>query len=377
MISKELPNIMTCDPKCIKCFDNTGQCLECNDTYSLKENKCILICSDDKCLDCSLKEGKEICNKCEKDYKPNIEKCDLKCSDENCSKCSKINNIESCTQCKQDFIIKNGKCVQSCKDKYCETCSEDGKNCTECQLDKKLINGKCASQSRICSQFFQYCNYCFESDICAECQQGYELDSFGKNCKKNSNYISIIFTVLGISIILIGIISYCVYQKRKRDLRGEIRRMRIENQRNNNISIYRRDGNHDLNVSGSSRSVLSKEELIDEFENLKRKKEKGNQMCQFCKKKPAKFKCDCGCMVCKEHSSLKKQEGDGEIYKVCYVCDKIVKKVIPIKYPCHICFGKKINVCHFKCGCALEVCKDCYIKCKMQNNKCPGCRGNI
>ena len=82
-------------------------------------------------------------------------------------------------------------------------------------------------------------------------------------------------------------------------------------------------------------------------------------------------------MVCKDHSSLKKQEGDGEIYKVCFVCDKIVKKVNPIKYPCHICFGKKISVCHFKCGCALEVCKDCYIKCKMQSNKCPGCRAII
>ena len=53
--------------------------------------------------------------------------------------------------------------------------------------------------------------------------------------------------------------------------------MRLENQRNNNISVYRRDGNHDLNISASSRSVMSKEELIDEFENQKRKREKGKK----------------------------------------------------------------------------------------------------
>ena len=150
--------------------------------------------------------------------------------------------------------------------------------------------------------------------------------------------------------------------------------MRIQD--NNSVYIHRNRAQ--LDASGSShRDTLTKEELADEFEIQKKKSEKGNQTCQFCKKKPGKFKCDCGCVVCKEHSNLKNAEGDGENYKVCYACEKVVKKVNAIKYPCHICFSNKLAVAHFKCGCALEVCKSCYIKCKMGSNKCPGCRAII
>ena len=143
-------------------------------------------------------------------------------------------------------------------------------------------------------------------------------------------------------------------------------------QSSNSIDVYSRNG-----LGNSGRVEFNKEEVADEYEKQKKKKEKGNQMCQFCKKKLGRFKCDCGCIVCKEHSSLKNMEGEGENYKICFACKKIVKKVTPIKYSCHICMQKKISVAHFKCGCALEVCKDCYIKCKMGSNKCPGCRATI
>ena len=96
-------------------------------------------------------------------------------------------------------------------------------------------------------------------------------------------------------------------------------------------------------------------------------------MCQYCKKKIGKFKGDCGCILCKEHSTFNNVEGKN----VCHSCKKKIKKVTQIKYPCHICLQKKLSVAHFKCGCALEVCKDCYIKCKSSSNKCPGCRAII
>ena len=376
-ISKyDINNLMECDKNCIKCFDNSGKCIECDKLYTLQENKCIKQCTDEKCLDCSLNNDEEICNKCAKGYQPNEEKCTLICSDSNCSKCGLIKNKEYCSECKGGYRLKNEKCVVKCYDDYCEDCSDDGKICEKCQTDKKLIDGKCALQSNLCTQYFQFCNYCFRTEKCVECLNGYKLDEVEKNCIKDKSYISIIFYILGIGIIIVGLLSYCVYKKRKSDLRYEIRRMRHEQEQSNNVRVYRR--NHDqLNASGSSRSALSKEDLSDEFELQKRKMEKGNQMCQFCKKKPGKFKCDCGCIVCKEHSNLKKQEGDGEIYKVCFACSKIVKKVTAVKYPCHICFMNKLAVAHFKCGCALEVCKTCYIKCKMNNNKCPGCRAII
>ena len=143
---------------------------------------------------------------------------------------------------------------------------------------------------------------------------------------------------------------------------------------NNNIQIIRRSLDDSNYVSSRS---IQKEDLEDEFDIQRRKMEKGRQMCQFCKKKVGTFVCDCGCIVCKEHSKLKIMEGEGEKLKVCFVCNKIVKKVDNIKYNCNICFQNSQYVCHFKCGCALEVCKNCYIKCKTGSNKCPGCRAII
>ena len=338
-INNVVPNLLVCDENCEKCYDSYRKCLECKKLYILKDNKCIKHCTDEKCLDCSLKDETEYCNKCTSGYSPKKEKCVIKCFDE-----------------------------------YCKTCTDNGQDCIECEEGKKLFEGKCAQQT--CSLYFQYCNYCFGEQKCVECQNGYELDNTGK-CIKNSNYISIIFIILGIGIIIIGIISFCIYKKRKNEIGNEIRRMRNHQENQNNVHIYVDRTRNNLNISGSSRSSLSKEDLADEFEKQKRKMEKGNQKCKYCKKKPGKFKCDCGCIVCKDHSSLKKVEGDGENYKVCFACGKIVKRVTAIKYQCNICFTQKLAVVHFKCGCALEVCKPCYIKCKKTNNKCPGCRAII
>ncbi len=130
-------------------------------------------------------------------------------------------------------------------------------------------------------------------------------------------------------------------------------------------------------LEDSSRRSINKDEILDEFEKMKSKIEKGNQTCQFCKKKPGKYQCDCGCIVCKEHSLLKNVEQEGKNMKVCFNCGKPVQKVNPIKYDCNICFQKRINVVHFKCNCAILVCKDCYLKCRLESDKCPGCRSMI
>ena len=373
--NENLPNILECDTNCIKCYDNIGKCIECDKLYLLNNNKCMKHCSDDNCIDCYLEDDTEYCSECDNGYILNNKKCNLICSDEKCSKCYLSDNTQFCSQCKYGYKLLDGECIVKCEDENCELCSSDGKNCTKCEEEKKLFDGKCADQNSICSQHFQFCNYCFGTEKCVECQKGYNFDSTGKICQKNTSYLSFLFTILGIAIFFIGIISFCIYRKRKNDLRNEIRRMRMSNQNQNNVYIYERRNTN--RSAGSQRSIITKDILADEFEIQKRKIEKGRQVCQFCKKSPGKFTCDCGCIVCKEHSNLEKIEGEGENYKVCFVCKKIVKKVNPIKYQCHICMQNKNNVTHFKCGCALEVCKNCYIKCKMGSNKCPGCRAII
>ena len=203
-----------------------------------------------------------------------------------------------------------------------------------------------------------------------ECAEGYKINNM--SCTKKTNFIRVIIAVIGALLIIIGLISFCYYSKKKR-IQLEQMRERIQNNVSNNEVIY----NIRNDLSGSFRSSINKEELGEEYEMQKRKMKKGKITCMFCKKKPGKFECDCGCIVCKDHSTLKEMQTEGQIYKVCFNCEKIVKKVNQIKYMCNICLQKKISVAHFKCNCALEVCKECYIKCKMNNNKCPGCRAII
>ena len=289
-----------CDSHCLKCDDESGKCLQCKPLFFLEEdsNTCILQCSDENCLYCSLNVfSSEQCNTCKSGYYANGKNCNLKCSDENC--------------------------------RYC-----------------KLLDGQ---------------------EICIECLPNYNLE--GISCKSKKNYMAIIFAIIIFLIMVIFIFFFCWYKRKQIEQRQEIIRNRLSQ---NNLAIYNRNEGYETTTR-----KLTKEEISEEFEKQKLKIEKGYEACQFCKTKPGKYKCDCNCIVCKEHSMLKKEEGDGEEYKVCFNCGKIVKKVIAIKKECNICLQKKINLVHFQCNCALLVCKECYVKCRMESDKCPGCRAKI
>lgn len=286
-----------CDSNCDKCYDSSTTCKECKQLYKLEDNKCIMHCSLDNCIKCSLSYGNERCDVCELNYK-----------------------------------IKFGKCVYNCSDPNCLSCY--------------LLDGK---------------------ELCTECTPTYTLENL--KCKSRTNIATIVFSIIVSLLIIVIIICFCYYKQKKIQERQDYLRNRINRENGVNVIPY--------SLDNSSQREVNKEEIMDEFEKMKTKKEKGVQPCQYCKKKPGKFKCDCGCIVCKDHSTLKKMQGDGEEYKVCYNCEKIVKKAVPIKYDCNICMQKRVNVVHFKCNCALVVCKDCYLKCRMESDKCPGCRALI
>ena len=334
-------NNIKISPNCKYCLDcSNDKCNRCDIRYILKDDKCNLICYDINCLNCELKEGKEICNQCINGYYPEGNTFKMKCEDENC-----IN------------------------------CLDDEKVCTECQIETKLYQGKCAN--KYCNNY-PNCNYCIEELGCIECQNGYEVKKKFCSIKKNNTMyiISVIITIL----LIITIIFFCIYTKRKKQEGNNMRTSRFEPNQQRDIEINNSQGNdviNDLNLISSLRIPLSKEEIAEEFEEQKRKLNKARMVCMFCKKKPGTYKSDCGCIVCKEHSSLKEMENNGEKYKVCFNCERMVNKVNPIKYYCNICMQDKNSVTHFKCGCALEVCKNCYIKCKIGSDKCPGCRAII
>jgi len=297
--------------------------IEQNYPDEIKVNQC-----HDKCSKCYDNLG--ICKECETLYYLQDNKCIANCTDNNCLDCSLQSGVEICSNCSTGYYVKDNKCNKNCTDSHCLSCYM--KN---------------------------------DVEICERCSNEYKLDNSQTKCLARVNYVYIVFCIIGCLILAISIISLCIYRKKRFDFRNEIMRLRQEA---NSVSLYNRSA-----IERSARQEINKEELADEFEVQKRKMDKKSQMCQYCKKKIGKFKGDCGCILCKEHSTFNNVEGKN----VCYSCKKKVKKVTQIKYQCHICFQKNLAVAHFKCGCALEVCKDCYIKCKSGSNKCPGCRATI
>lgn len=298
-------NIQFCDNNCLKCYQNTGECLECKRLFILKDNKCIKNCSNENCLDCKIQYNHEVCTECKKGYSLGF----------------------------------NNNCLYRCTINYCTSCTLNDGN--------------------------EYCN---------ECLSGYKYDSEKKICKKNNTifYFYIIFVVIIALLFLSIFIIVLITRYRNNQLRNNyIRNAYIFNEinNNNNSNIERR-----MNTSGRE---IFENELKNEFEIQKKKIEKNNQMCQYCKTKIGKYICDCGCIVCNEHSNLNIIKENNEEKKICFVCKKVVKNINPIQNICNICFQKKPSIAHFKCGCSILVCKECYVKCKLASNKCPGCRATI
>ena len=62
--------------------------------------------------------------------------------------------------------------------------------------------------------------------------------------------------------------------------------------------------------------------------------------------------------------------------KKCPCCSKYFETHRQIAQQCEICFDITMKIFHFKCGCTLSVCKNCYNKI-IVTRRCPGCRKNI
>ena len=290
---------------------------------------------DENCKKCDEYSGK--CKECNTLYSLVDNTCEKNCTDENCLDCSMYYFSEQCNKCKEGYNIRGKNCYLKCSDENCRSCI---------MLE--------------------------EQEVCTECLANYELK--GVSCKLKTNYMVFILTILAFFILAILTVCFCWYKQKKIQEQQQIIRDNIILANLQNLAVYNRNNDDE---PSSSRKKLTKEEILEEFKRQKIKTEKGYQACQFCKKKPGKYKCDCECVVCEEHSKLKKEQGDGEEYKVCFNCGKVVKKVTPIKQQCNICLEKKISLTHFPCNCSFLVCKECYVKCKLESDKCPGCRAKI
>ena len=353
-----------CPSGCSIC-NNNDTCQYCLSGFTLNtENKCELIENNKNDFDFPIKRYNKYKNQLLKENYPNVPIIEeeieivIEC-DSNCVKC--YDNDGKCIECAELHILENNKCVKHCSNENCLNCfmRYGSEICTECEGGYYVKNSKCAYN---CSD--SNCLSCYLLDgneICTQCSANYELKDL--KCKKSTKFIIAIFLLLIFFFIVISIMCFFYYRQKLIERRRQLMRDNNEPQ----VIPYNLDGND------SSRRSINKEEILEEFEKVKVINEKGNQVCHFCKKKPGKFQCDCetGCILCKEHSTLKTIEDKGQSIQVCCNCNKPAKKVNPIKKDCNICLQKKSNIVHFKCGCAFEVCKECYVKSRMESDKCP------
>ena len=154
----------------------------------------------------------------------------------------------------------------------------------------------------------------------------------------------------------------------------------VNNNNNNNNRVLPPhqiiiNNNNINNIAVGHNTIRSEENLLNvdrEFEIQKEMLEKEYDFCDYCKFNPGKYKSDCCCILCKEHSIFDKEKPN----HFCINCAKEVNK-IEIINECNICLEEKEDLGHFKCGCSFKVCKDCYFNIKKKDNKCPACRGKI
>ena len=145
---------------------------------------------------------------------------------------------------------------------------------------------------------------------------------------------------------------------------------------------------------------------------LLQEKDKNLKKCFYCKIETALYRLSCGCLLCKDDfKELMEKLNESEINLDTEISNNIIIKKKPknnargldilenssstkinkrrcpcclkffeahkqIAQQCEICFETTTKIFHFKCGCALSVCKNCFNKI-IVNRKCPGCRKNI
>jgi hypothetical protein len=250
-------------------------------------------------------------------------KCKKKCSDPNCLDCTFTNTSEICNECKDKYNLINGSCFfhLKCFDNNCEECSDQFQySCYNCSIKTLLYKGECLSYINgsclICNG--NGCYDCYESkkeqkDEEQEDEEQEDEEQEGQNDDKKNG-----ISVLIIIFMCIGyfILFFCFITAAYFICKkcNEC----LDNMNNRNIEIR-------ANVHQDNQRVIP---YSTEFEE-----------------------------------QLKQNTGNSQSQS--------------IDFRCNICLENNINIAHFKCGCSCRVCKDCYIKCKTNNKRCPQCRKKI
>ena len=402
--------------KCIKCkISNCSICLtenvcnRCQEDYVLINNQCI---KNYGTTPFCLKYSNEQCTQCEDNYNLLSGQCNLNSIYTQNTQYDKL----SCTDdsirkevCLQKYYYKNNNC-STCFDSKCLFCYE-GIGCIICEKGYNLIDGRCLKTT----EFNETVDYCVSYDYdgkCIECDSFCILREDECNCKIVSDII--IYLLIAVLAIIIAAIILIIFKQR-------LSVSKIEQLNENNMKLI-----EDNKITQQEMAFLQESD-------------KKLEKCSYCKIETALFKLTCGCLLCKEDfkdtmEKLNSSDGSENInmninnignntlnnnsiknnnnnniknnnkifdrekynwkeknisdnllssscnFKIkrgkCPSCLKEFYDYKQIAQQCEICFETTCKIFHFKCGCALSVCKFCFNKI-IVSKKCPGCRKNI
>ena len=308
--------------------------------------------------------------------------------DEGCLKCKKTSN--HCTKCKDDFyLLQNHTCISLsqaiqeglhvCNVKHCSSCKKNDE-CSLCQTGFILSNKKCYSTQ---CEIYGACKYCTDYD-CLKCEDDFSLEyGFCEKTIISSKVFYILCPCVGLLIISLTIIIVCCYKKRNE--KGKIIPAKMLNFRHPSSGNYiivtpSKDEPNSLSNSINPTSASST------FSYLSTESIKEIGKCVICSKDKIFSFTNCGCGLCKEHSTLP-EEANCPVHLTKITNTFIIKReqVSKIKGNAIENLGKTETVCSvcksnvatnsFNCGCPVKLCSGCFNDNVFiyKFNKCPGC----
>ena len=399
-----LKEYISVNGKCIKCnITKCSLCLSenicnrCEEGYVLINNQCI---KNYGSIQFCLKYENNYCSQCEDNYLLYEGKCNLNSTYTQNTSYEKL----SCTDdsirkqvCMQGYYFKSNNCTH-CFDKNCFFCY-DKIGCIICEEGFNLIDGRCLKKAEFNETIENCISYDYDGK-CIGCDTFCILKEEKCNCKIISNIV--IYILIGVMIIIIASIIFIIFRQR--------------------LSVRKIERMTEYNTKLIEENKITDKELAILQENDKKLKK-----CYYCKNETALYKLSCGCLFCKDdfkdimeglnNSGIitnsfnttnnnipsnnnmniiinKKKEkfqwrknsvvdnflNTSSLSKMkkgkCPSCQQNFEGFHQIAQQCDICFDITSKIFHFKCGCALSVCKICFNKI-IVNKKCPGCRKNI
>ena len=250
-----------------------------------------------------------------------------------------------------------------CEDSNCENCSADGSLCFVCKKDLINFHHQCVKK---CKKLKNCILSNVKESICLKCNNGCKPVNGICSCTLKYILYVVYFFII---VITIGIFLYCLTHNTLATF--FIHNSTIRFRPFNNI-IENNNSMRQLNLNPIELKKTEEELLEDFYKNrvdINDNIDIEKKICDCCKNMICNLVLDCGCYVCFdcEKKSIKNNS--------CLNCHKEFNTMKQVS--CSICLNNKKELGYFNCQCRMVICKDCYIKWRLNNKNCPTCRAII